>query len=59
MVIKTRNQINIPVEGMTCAACVSHVESAIKGVPGVTRVSVNLATEQAAVDLETSGLPLE
>ena len=44
---------------MTCAACVSHVESALKGVPGVTRVSVNLATEQAAVDLETSSLPLE
>ena len=44
---------------MTCAACVSHVESALKGVPGVTRVSVNLATEQAAVDLETPGLPLE
>ena len=59
MAIKTKNQITIPVEGMTCASCVSHVESALKGVPGVTRVSVNLATEQAAVELDTSGLPLE
>ena len=56
---RTDKKITIPVEGMTCAACVSHVESALKGVPGVGRVSVNLATEQAAVDLETSGLPLE
>ena len=59
MAIKTDNKITIPVEGMTCAACVSHVESALKGVPGVAGVSVNLATEQASVDLESSGMPLE
>ena len=56
---RTDNKITIPVEGMTCAACVSHVEAALKSVPGIASVSVNLATEQAALDLETSGLPLE
>ena len=36
--------------GMTCAACVSNVERALRGVPGVLSAGVNLATEQATVD---------
>lgn len=39
----------LPIEGMTCAACVVHVEGALKGVPGVVAASVNLATERATV----------
>ena len=35
--------------GMTCASCVSRVEQAIAKLPGVEKVSVNLATEQASV----------
>ena len=35
---------------MTCASCVSRVEKALAKVPGVTRASVNLATERATVD---------
>lgn len=46
--------ISIPVEGMTCASCVSHVERAIRRVPGVTSVAVNLAAETAAVDYDPS-----
>lgn len=37
------------IEGMTCASCVAHVERAIRAVPGVADVSVNLATERADV----------
>ncbi|MBL8805637.1 MAG: copper-translocating P-type ATPase [Rhodospirillales bacterium] len=37
------------IEGMTCASCVAHVEKAIRSVPGVTEVSVNLATNRAHV----------
>jgi len=37
------------VEGMTCASCVKRVEKALSGVPGVTGVQVNLATEEATV----------
>ena len=44
---------------MTCAACVSNVETALKKVPGVGDVSVNLATEKAVLDLETSEVDLE
>jgi Cu+-exporting ATPase len=48
---KKNQQITIPVEGMTCASCVAHVERALQEVPGVTGVLVNLAAEKAAVEL--------
>ncbi|MBK7460122.1 MAG: copper-translocating P-type ATPase [Betaproteobacteria bacterium] len=38
------------VEDMTCASCVGRVEKALLKVPGVTAVSVNLATERATVE---------
>jgi Cu+-exporting ATPase len=40
----------LPVRGMTCASCVAHVEKALRAVPGVDSVAVNLATESAAVE---------
>ena len=42
----------IPVSGMTCAACVHHVGEAIRTVPGVANVSINLATARATVSLD-------
>ena len=42
--------VDLVVEGMTCASCVSRVERALKAVPGVTAASVNLATESAHVE---------
>jgi Cu+-exporting ATPase len=44
----------IPVTGMTCAACVSHVEKALKRTPGVDKATVNLMTAQATVDFDPS-----
>ena len=43
--------VSLSIEGMTCAACVGSVESALRGTPGVTEASVNLATEKAAVSV--------
>ena len=43
-------KITLAVVGMTCAACVSHVESALGDVEGVLGANVNLATERATVD---------
>ena len=37
---------------MTCAACVHHVGEAIRTVPGVADVSINLATARATVSLD-------
>ena len=39
----------VVVGGMTCAACVRRVETAIKGIGGVTDAVVNLATSKATV----------
>ena len=39
----------LPIEGMTCASCVSRVEKALRQVPGVLSAEVNLATETADV----------
>ncbi len=43
------------VEGMSCAACVTNVESAIAAISGVEEISVNLATESASI---TSSQPV-
>ncbi len=45
--------IQLQVEGMTCASCVSRVEKALLKVPGVDSASVNLATEKATVQSAT------
>ena len=41
--------IVVPIRGMTCASCQSHVEGALSDVPGVTKATVNLATEKATI----------
>lgn len=41
--------LDIGVKGMTCASCVGRVERALKKVPGVQSVAVNLATESARI----------
>ena len=51
-------QITIPVQGMPCASCVAHVENALRGVHGAASVSVNLATEKATLELESTEIPL-
>ncbi|VUZ27104.1 Copper-transporting P-type ATPase [uncultured Comamonas sp.] len=41
--------VTLPVQGMTCASCVGRVERALKKLPGVASVQVNLATESATL----------
>ena len=50
-------QYDLPIAGMTCASCAGRVEKALAKVPGVTAVSVNLATEQARVEAPADSLP--
>jgi len=42
--------IELDIEGASCASCVTKIESALKGVPGVTAASMNLAERRAQVD---------
>jgi Cu+-exporting ATPase len=46
------SRVEAGIGGMTCASCVARVERALKGVPGVRRAQVNLATGTAAVEGE-------
>ncbi|HHY60824.1 MAG TPA: copper-translocating P-type ATPase [Clostridia bacterium] len=42
--------VTIPIGGMTCAACAARVERALNKGEGITKASVNFATEKAAVE---------
>ncbi|MFM0632028.1 heavy metal translocating P-type ATPase [Paraburkholderia xenovorans] len=44
----------LDIGGMTCASCALRVEKALAKVPGVTRASVNLATERARIESDAS-----
>ncbi|MCI0994996.1 heavy metal translocating P-type ATPase [Pseudomonas corrugata] len=43
--------LELSIGGMTCASCVGRVERALGKIPGVNRVSVNLANERAHLEL--------
>lgn len=44
-------QVTLKVKGMTCASCVSHVDKALRKVDGVVSADINLATEEARVEV--------
>jgi Cu+-exporting ATPase len=46
----------LDIGGMTCAACATRVEAALRQVPGVARANVNLALERADVTLRLPGV---
>ncbi|WP_353156931.1 heavy metal translocating P-type ATPase [Herminiimonas fonticola] len=46
------HRITLDVAGMTCASCAGRVEKAINAIPGVTKTSVNLATDSVAVEVD-------
>jgi Cu+-exporting ATPase len=56
---KQDKRITLPIEGMTCASCVTHVEKALQGVPGVSEVSVNLGTEKASMEFGSGNAPAD
>jgi len=47
------------IEGMTCASCAQTVEKAAKKVRGVTKASVNLATEKLSIEYEEPTFSIE
>ncbi len=44
----------IKVSGMTCASCVSTIESALRKTPGVVSANVNFVSEKAGVEYDPS-----
>jgi P-type Cu+ transporter len=49
MMSSTTRQIDLSIDGMTCASCAGRVERALRSVTGVETAAVNLATESARV----------
>ncbi len=44
--------LDLPITGMTCAACANRVERALKDAPGVRTAGVNLATNRATIEYD-------
>ncbi|MCG2584192.1 cation-translocating P-type ATPase [Massilia sp. TS11] len=53
--MSTSKDIDLSIEGMSCAACVNRIERAVRKLPGVENAQVNLATEQARVSVADDG----
>jgi P-type Cu+ transporter len=45
-------RVELPITGMTCAACARRVETKLSRAPGVHRAGVNFATERATVEFD-------
>jgi copper ion binding protein len=54
VVSMSTQHLDLPVTGMTCAACVRNVERALKRTDGVAEANVNIATERASVDFDSA-----
>ncbi len=47
-----QNTIDIPISGMSCAACAGRVEKALAATEGVSDAGVNFATKKAMVGFD-------
>jgi Cu+-exporting ATPase len=47
-------KLNLKINGMTCAACSARIEKVLSKTDGLEHVSVNLATEKAALEYDPS-----
>ncbi|MBI5839814.1 MAG: heavy metal translocating P-type ATPase [Chloroflexi bacterium] len=56
---ETLSDLTLPISGMTCASCVSHVEGALKELPGVSNVVVNLAVNKANLSYDPQRVKLD
>src|SRR3954454_20106230 len=45
-------RVDLPVSGMTCAACARSIERTLAATPGVATAHVNLATNTATVEYD-------
>lgn len=48
----TGERVDLPITGMTCAACANRIEKSLNRTPGVRRAGVNFATSRATVEYD-------
>ncbi|WP_304234243.1 cation-translocating P-type ATPase [Jiulongibacter sediminis] len=53
------NEVQIPVLGMSCAACAGSIEKVLRETPGVITADVNYANEKARVKIDPDKTDLE
>jgi Cu+-exporting ATPase len=53
------NKTIIPINGMYCASCAMTIENALQKTEGVSEARVNIATEKAVVEYDSSEITLE
>ncbi|WP_087037062.1 heavy metal translocating P-type ATPase [Thermococcus litoralis] len=58
-VVREKRDAIIKIGGMTCASCVKTIETALRELPGVLDVKVNLATEKATVSYDPTLVDME
>jgi Cu+-exporting ATPase len=51
-------RIDLPITGMTCAACANRIERTLNKTPGVRKAGVNYATARATVEYDPSATGL-
>lgn len=52
MSVAAEERVDLPVEGMTCAACARAIERQLSSTPGVSSAHVNFATNTATVEFD-------
>ncbi len=48
----TLQKIDLPIQGMSCAACASRIERGLRQIKGVDKASVNFATQRATLQFD-------
>ncbi len=48
------NKVTLNISGMTCASCSAKVEKKLNKLEGVSKAAVNLATEKASIEFDSS-----
>jgi len=46
------DKVVIPIQGMSCASCVLTIEKVVNNLPGVKKIGVNLASENATIEFD-------
>jgi len=57
--LEKEDKVVLDVTGMTCASCVTVIEKTLAGTAGVSRASVNLATESATVEFDPAMINID
>ncbi|MBM7634394.1 heavy metal translocating P-type ATPase [Geomicrobium sediminis] len=54
-----KQEVQIPIQGMTCAACANRIEKGLQRMDGVDEVNVNFAVEKANVTYDPERLDVQ